>query len=616
MAGSRASEERTLDFLPGFFTNYSARDAVSRWKDGNWVRWHKGLVEKMGGYERMTITGYNSGVYQGVARALHDWSSLDSQQWIALGTNCKLHIVNNGTLYDITPIRKSSNVVDPFTTTLGSAVVLVVDPDHRAEPGDHVFITAASAVGGLTLSGDYEITSVVGVNSYQITASSNATSGATGGGGTTISYNIYCGLASNGEALGWGTGEFGEGTWGTPRVPGTGIPKKLRIWSLAQFGEDLLANPSEGALYWWDRTTGPNARATVVKNAPSSILRIVVEADARIVVAIGCTTLSGTFDPMQIRWCSQENFNDWIPTVENTAGGQRLGVGSRLVTGINSNSTILIWSNEQLYTLDYVGAPLQFLPSKKGKTFIVGPNAAVDANGVAYWMSFDEFQRFDGVIDTLPCDVHSYVFGKNSPNRLDKTQAEKVTASYFQAKNEIRWEYPSVAGSGEVDRYVIFNPEMKCWYYGAISRTAYRGVSEAVDGYMQYPYGASGGYLYTHEIGTDSVDGTETVIPWHLTSYDMNIGSSSKFFIVNSITPVADEETSISGDMLLTLFKKRKPQSAYETRGPYTFNEDSESVDVRCRGSQVAMKLSNGVELGQDFRLGKWLLEVSPDGGR
>lgn len=613
--GAKAAKQVTLRYAPGVYTNEADLDAINRWKSSNNIRWHKGLAEKIGGYERITLTGYNSGVYTGKARTLHDWASLDSQQWIAIGTNCKLHLVNNGVLYDITPRRKSSNLTSPFTTTNGSTTVTINDPDNRAEPGDHVTILSSAAVGGITINGDYDIVSIVDPDHFTITAASAATSGATGGGGTTISYDIYCGLASNGERLGWGTGTWGAGTWGTPRTVGSGIPALLRIWSVDNWGEDLLAAQNEGELYLWDRTAGPNARATIVEGAPTGIQRMIVNPEKRFVILFGCSGFDGAFDPMLIRWASQETFDDWIPTDDNTAGDKRLDHGSRLVTALKTRSQILVWSDTHLYSMQFSGLPFIFgVSDPLGQVAIAGPNAAVDKGGIAYFLGFDDFFSYDGTLNVLPCDVHTEIFGSDSIYRLDKTQAEKITASIYHSKGEVRWDYPSVSGLGENDRYVIYNDELKCWYTGSIVRTAYHGISRAITGYMTNPYGANGGYLFKHEVGTDQVDALTTVMPWHLESWDMHFGSdggTGEFARITSLLPVFDRFT---GSFNVYLKKKAEPQNDYETKGPWTCDDTTTKVPAKARGYQIAVRFESGSAVGQDVRFGHWKAFVARHG--
>lgn len=630
MSGPRAAKYVDVKFAPGVVTNETDRGAVSRWKDCNRVRWHKSLPEKFGGFEWIELTGANGGTYIGVARTLHDWSSLDTAQWIGIGTHCKLYLVNNLTLHDITPIRKNSTVVDPFETTNGSEFVTINDPDHRAEPGDHITIFGASAVGGLTLDGAYEVISILGVDSYTVDAGAAASSDDAGGGVVTIQYDLPCGLESNGELRGYGTGLFGEGTYGTPRVSGTGVPARLRTWSMDNWGEDLVASPSGGTLYWWDRTNGPNSRAQRVANAPAQIQRILVNPENRILIALGCTGIDGQPDKMLVRWCDQEDFDTWLPSTTNLAGGKRLDYGSEIITGIRSRGQNLIWTDVQLYAMEFTGeSDFVFTFQPLGNCSIIGPNAAIDVNGVVYFLGIDDFFIYDGTLRPLPCDVWTFVF-----DNLDRSQAEKVVASSFRRKNEVRWDFPVVevrvteddiereteeediriTEAGENGAYAIFNYAEGVWYYGQQQRTAYHDVSRAISGTMTHPYGTNQGYLYKHEYGTDEVEEAGTNLQeWFLESYDVHVGGSDAHFLVNSLVPDYDV---LEGEHRFTLKKKRYPLDAYTERGPYTINPDTPVIDVRARGSQIALRIENGAELGQHWRMGTWQALVTPYGGR
>lgn len=166
-----------IQLQPGFFTEQTDRGAKGRWKDGDKVRFRYGLPEKLKGwvnYENLTV--------RPPVRRLHDWSSLDNQQWLAIASDKKLYLINNDILYDITPLESSGNLANPFATTLGSPQVVVTHVQHGVDPGQTVRYSGATAVGGLTLNGDFEVSDLIDLDSYIITAASNATSTTTGGG--------------------------------------------------------------------------------------------------------------------------------------------------------------------------------------------------------------------------------------------------------------------------------------------------------------------------------------------------------------------------------------------------------------------------------------------------
>lgn len=615
MAGQRASKHTPIPFAPGVISNLTDRDATNRYKDSNRVRWHKGLAEKVGGWVRQTLIGANNGVYIGVARALQDWASIDTQQWIAIGTHCKLYLCNNSTLSDITPLRKASNTTASLSVTAGSAAITINDPDHRARTGDHIRLYTTAPIGGFTVDGVYDIASIPTPDSIVITFTSNFNATEIGGGSVTVEYDVTCGLPENGELRGYGTGLYGDGTYGTPRPVGSGVPQRMRTWSLDNWGEDLLAVPSDGELYWWDRTTGPNSRSVLVADAPTGIQRMLVNAKVGHVVLLGCSNLDGTPDPMRFRWCAQGDFNIWDPTLSKTAGGGRFDKGSRLITGIASRGTNYVWSDTFMYSLQYVGSPDIFLPGDLGSCKIVGPNAAIDVNGVVFFMAFDDFFIYDGTLRIVICEIHTKIFGdenRNIEGLFDRTQAEGVYAVSYQAKSEVTWFYPCTDG---LIRYATYNYVLDCWYPGTMERTAYHDVSEAITGYKTNPYGVNGGYLYKHEIGTDEVEGaTTTPQAWFLETYDINAGGSDAVMLWNFIVPNFDR---LSGSMRLLLKKKAKPrQPTYQVRGPYTIGESTLELSVRCKASQIAMRFESAGNVGEDWRMGVFQVNATPYGGR
>lgn len=615
MAGPRQAKDMPIQFAPGIVSNLPDRDATNRYKASNRVRWHKGLPEKLGGWIRQTLIGANDGVYIGVARALHDWSSLDTQQWIGIGTNCKLYVVNNGRLSDITPMRKASNLSAALSVTMGSPTITISDPDHRARTGDHLTITASAPIGGFDVSGVYDIASIPTPDSITVTFGQNFNSTELGGGSVTIEYDISCGLAINGELLGYGTGLYGAGTYGTPRPVGSGVPARMRTWSLQNWGEDLLGAPSDGELYWWDRTLGPNSRAALIAEAPGAIQRMLVNPQNRHVILLGCVGLDGVPDPMRVRWCEQENFRVWDPQLSQTAGGKRLDYGSRLVTGIASRSTNYIWSDTMMYSLQYVGRPDIFIPVELGTVKIVGPNAAADKEGIAFMMAFDDFLVYDGTLRVMVCELHTTIFGdedRNIEGKFDRTQAEAVYCATYSPKNEVTWHYPGTDG---LTYYITYNTVLDCWYGGLMTRTAYHDVSEAITGYKTNPYAVNGGYLYKHEVGTDEVEGTVTTPQaWFLETYDVNAGGSDAVFLINFVVPNFDR---LTGGMRLLLKKKAKPrQPTYQIRGPYAIEEDTLELSVRCKASQIALRFESRGEPGEDWRMGTFQLNSTPYGGR
>jgi hypothetical protein len=548
-------------------------------------------------------------LYIGKARAVHDWKDLDDQQWMSFGTDKKLYVVNNGQLFDITPVRSTAILVDPFATTNGSRTVTVTDVAHGAQVGDYVRFTGATLVGSLDMNNEFLIETVVNADSYTVTNEEFATATTTGGGAVTAEYDISAGLESSDEVEGWGTGPYGGGPYGIGQA-GVGVQQKLRIWSLDNFGEDLLASPLGGALYHWDRSSGPTTRAVVVPTAPASIQRMMVSPQGRHVITLGAGTGSfvspGPPDSLFIRWSDSEDFTAFIPTAINLAGDIRLDKGSEIITAIESRGEIFINTDESLHALQQVGGDFVFGLRHLGQSVsIIGPNAEIDVNGVVFFMAGQDFIIYDGVISVMPCEVHSHVF-----DDFNTSQGYKVFCSVVRSFNEIWWFYPS-ASSSEPDRYVKFNYLLKCWDYGTLSRTAFHDISR----FLNAPYGFDSGLIWQHETGTDETDTDGILRPMValIESGDLEIEPGGDHEAhVGSLVP---DFKRLIGEIEVRVSGKRDPQGDSTdrfTRGPFIIDANTKRVPgVHLKARQVAI-LVRSDRLGDSWRMGTWKVEAKP----
>lgn len=216
------------------------------WYDSDKIRFRQGTPEKIGGWVRISAN-----TFVGICRSLWAWVTLGAANLLGVGTNLKFYIENGGAYYDITPIRTENTLTNPFATTNASTTVTVTDAAGGYITNDYVTFTGATAVGGLTISGEYQIT-VTGSTTYTIQAASAATSTATGGGTVYAVYQINVGPAYAVPLVGWGAGPWGSGTWGN----GTSSTDSLRLWSQSNFGEDLIFGPRGGPIYYWDASIG------------------------------------------------------------------------------------------------------------------------------------------------------------------------------------------------------------------------------------------------------------------------------------------------------------------------------------------------------------------------
>jgi hypothetical protein len=236
-----------IGFNSGIFKDDPESLTENGYIDGNNFRFVKtsedkpALPELIGGWEAVS-----SGTFDYPVRGAHSWKATSGDRVFSFGTAASLYQYFGGGYTDLTPYKSRGTLVDPFAMTNGSDSVLVTDLDHGLKTGDVVTFSYANAAGGLTIDGDYTVT-VRDFDSYTITAASNATSTATGGGYVEFSVPLDVGLVNGVAGTGWGTGTYGTGYFGLP----TGGDVNPRTWSMDNWGSNLIAIPSDGAVYEW-----------------------------------------------------------------------------------------------------------------------------------------------------------------------------------------------------------------------------------------------------------------------------------------------------------------------------------------------------------------------------
>jgi len=609
-----------LKFNPGVDRENTRYAAEGGWYETDKVRFRRGMPQKIGGWVRLSAA-----TFLGVCRSMLNWVTLQQQNLVSVGTNLKYYIERGGAYFDVTPIRATATLTNPFTTTLGSTTVLVTDNAHGALQNDFVTFSGASAVGGLTLNGEFQI-NFVSDNSYNITSASAASSGATGGGTVTAAYQVNTGNEIAVPFTGWSAGAWGAGTWG---VGGTTLAP-IRLWSQANFGEDLFFGYRGGSLFYWDASTGVNTRAVYVtslggaSNVPTIVNKTFVSDIFRFAFCFGSNPLGATaLDPMLIRWSNQEDVANWTPLATNQAGSLRLSRGSEIITVLQARQEILIWSDTALYGMQYLGAPEVWGAQLLGDNItIASTNAAVYSGNIAYWMGTDKFYSYDGTVKTLPCSVRSYVF-----NDFNTSQYAQVVGGTNERFDEIWWFYCS-AGVTQNDRYVVYNYLQDIWYYGTLARSAWID-SDLRENPMAATYSNN---LVNHEVGYDSQEGAvASAITATLLSSEFDLDDGDKFMFINRVLPdVTFEGSTVTNPAaVMTLSPMQNSGSGYNN--PLSVGGNSAStvtrtatvpieeftgqVFVRLRGRQMAFKVES-TELGVAWKLGIPRLEMRADGRR
>ena len=498
-----------LDIAPGIYSDETDTGAMGTWKDCDLIRFKNGLVQSLGGWKKKTLTGAS---ILGVARSVHDWSALDGTKYMALGTEKRLYIIEPSLLVtNITPIRATSSPSGPFGTSDSGAhdpngtskkfFTFTDDGNHDSTVGDIVeFAGYTSPVGGIVVNGSFEVVKVVSQTVITLKGAEEASSTVVGGGGAgTVTYEITSGSGDAGFVVGYGTGAYGAETYGTPRTVST-FTTEARVWSLDNWGEDLIASPRGGKIYVWDKSVGLGTRATAIANAPITNLHVLVSSENRQLISFGAHN-GTTDDPLFIAWCDNEDFTTWIPASNNNAGTKRLDSGSTIVTAIQTRVGMLILTDVSVHIMQPLSGAEVFSFREIGTGIsIAGPSAGVGANGVVYFMGLSNFYVYDGVLRVHPCPNWTRVY-----DDLNIAQGFSTYCSHSKNFNEVWWFYPS-ASKFQNDKYMVFNYVENIWYYGEMDRASYHDYSP----FFRLPYGwDAAGNLYTHEDGRRSAEGAK-----------------------------------------------------------------------------------------------------------
>ena len=617
-----------LQFKPGINregTNYSNECG---WFDGDKIRFRAGYPESIGGWTRVSNTQVT-----GTPRKIFDFVTLASQNLLFIGTEKKVLLENAGTFNDITPIRSTVTLgSNPVNTTggAGSGVVTVTtQAAHGAITGDFVTLASLTATDGITtaqLNKEQEITSVPSTTTFTIDTGGSASSGSTAGGGSsgTAAFQINVGLNPTVLGAGGGAGTWGRFTWGS--AAGSLSGQTLRLFSVDNFGEDLIFNISDGSIFYWDATNGTSTRAvaltslTGASDVPTVARKVLVSDVDRHVIIFGCNPIgSAVLDPLLIRFGSQESLTDFTPTATNTAGDLRLSKGSEIITAVQTSRQILVFTDQSLYSLQFIGAPFTFGVSLLGDNIrIAGPNTAIAVNDVVFWMGQENFYLYDGRIQAIPCTVRDYVFSD-----MNNQQSFKFHAGSIGSQTEIWWFYCSSSAT-EIDRYVVYNYGQQVWYYGTLVRTAW---NDRASGLRSFPQATGADfYLYDHEDGEDDFStGSAVAINAFVESSDFDIGDGQQFMLVNRILPDITFDGSSTGSPVAKFTVKSRdfsgnnftesPSGSAIRTATSPVEQFTNKIDLRARGRQMAIRVEKDA-VGVKWRLGAPRLDSRADGRR
>ena len=571
----------------GLFTDGTRYSAQGTWYDSDKVRFRKGFAEKIGGWIKFVLA-----TFSGTARYLHDWVTDSGSKYVGLGTNLKLYVSLGNNYYDITPIRSTLTLGTNKITAVDETSVVTIDTtaEHGAVVGDYVTLAGATATAGIgtgSLNTEHRIVALGDPDNanpttkFRVVCDAQATSSASGGGASvTAAFQINSGLDTYVSAAGWGSDPWGSSTWGSGA--GLGQSNQLRLWSIVNFGDDMICNVRQGNIYYWDESVGTADRAVPLSDitrrsvtlganpivtasgstvititdkgghgagvgdtvtlagsaavggiaaarinvavtvastptkatwttdlgganasstatgggtgasavytagvyyTPTASTQVMMSDVARHVIAIGCNPIgSATINPLFVRWSSSEKAGEWQPLSTNSAGGQELAACSEIIGSLTTRQETLIWTDCGIVSMRYVGSPFyfSFTEASKGMSMI-SPNAAVNADGIVFFMDRGAFYQYTGTAKKLVCPVLSTVF-----DDFDLGQSHKVVCGSNANFSEVIWMYPSGSGTGENDKYVIYNYGEQIWYTGTLVRGAWNSAKT-----VDYPLASS-----------------------------------------------------------------------------------------------------------------------------
>ena len=643
-------------FKPGIDKQNTESGAENRWVDSDNVRFRYGLPEKVGGWSSLVTD-----TIVGVARAQHAFVDIAGNRYVAIGTDKFLLLYFEGQLYDITPL-KTTLTSATIATTNASPTCTITKSGHGLSVGDIVQLDSVTLPSGTGFSAsdfedkNFQVITVPTTSTFTITQSSNASGTVSTGGSLSIKPYEPVGPRAQSYGYGWGIGSWGDGNWGEAAAA-TDVTLEPGLWSLDNFGQVLVATILNGKTFTWDAgaSTPLETRASTATsgfsttNNPTATRVSLISPTTRHLLHFGTETTIGstsTQDDMFIRFSDQEDINTYTPSAINTAGTLRLQDGTKIIGALKAKEVILVWTDNALYTMKFIGAPFTFQLEQVGTNCgLIGQNAVVEIDGAAFWLSPKGFFLYDGTVKSIPCTVEDFVF-----DNFDTTKGQQVSAGLNNLYTEITWYYPS-SNSEYNDKYVVFNYGESAgvpggvWYTGTEARTSWIDSNVYPNPFAtKYDSTSDGTFpvivgqdslgqttYFEHEVGTDQLNpnGTTTTVTSFIQSFDIDLESRAKDARGRSTGPkvageifiamrrfVPDFKT-LAGNAKVSLNVKRYPQqsSSQTALSPFTITSSTDKKDTRARGRFVSVKIENDAS-SESWRFGTLRLDVQPDGRR
>ena len=601
-----------IDIPPGLNSDDTTYSSSPNWADLCNMRWRLKRPQTIGGWESLMVA-----LLTGVCRAVLAWTEnspplLD----IAFGTHTNLQVYQGGTLADITPFGPAALLAaNPLSVTNTSAVVTVNQPAHGYANGISMIVANAAAIGGITPNGGPFVITVIDANNWSFVFTGAATSTVAGGGGTTIvvvpQTLLPAGAADGTGSSGFGSGAYGVGAWGQP---GTG-DYFARTWSLAAWGQKLIASPRNGGIYEWSNSLV--TKAVALTAAPTQVTQVLVSPE-RFIFALGCTQESGVYNPLCIRHCALGDETTWATaaTSSSTAREYILPGGGRIVGGKVIGRYVLVWTTHALFLGTYVGQVAQVWSFDKigDKCGLIGPNAATVIDSTAFWMSPDkQFHSYELGAQPMPMDCP---IRDDFKDNLALSQADKIVATTIAEYSEVRWDYPDRrdAPGTENSRWLAMcfaGEDAGLWSRGYPLNGVTSARTFMVDaGPALYPIGVTAaGNAYFHEAG-NSADGAP--MPWLAATADVYLDPNS-VMLARECMPDLGEQL---GPVTLNISSKIYPQDPDTLAAPFMIAPGAAFVDLGKIKGRFFRLLWSGFSSPAFARIGRSIFDADKCGRR
>jgi hypothetical protein len=504
-----------------------------------------------------------------------------------------------------------------LTSTNASSVVDVIFPYSNAAVNDNVVFSVTDTVGGIIVKGLYTVYTALAANEFNFVSASSASSSASvfdNSGNISVTY--YYSPSPSSGATAFGAGAYGSGPFGGTSSPGTtGTPITASDWFLDNWGQVLIANPTGGALYSW-QPNGVLPTAQYIQNAPLFNTGAFVAMPQRQIVAWGSSFSSATdyagsyssiIDPLLIRWCDIENYNVWTASSVNQAGSFRIPTGSKIVGAMQGPQQGLFWTDLDLWSMQYIGAPLVYGFNKiDSNCGLIAPKAAGQLHNSIFWMSQNQFFMMAGSgVQPITCPVWDVIF-----QNLDRNNLSKIRCGTNTSFNEVWWFYPSTSGNGEIDSYVKLNVVLNLWDYGSLGRTAW--IDQSVLG---TPIGAgTDNYLYQHEQGYSAAGGPLNA---SFTTGYFAVEDANNMIFMDQVWPDmkwGPYNGAQNATIYITINTVNYPTDTPVSYGPYAMTSGIPYINIRARGRLFSFTIQSTDGAETFWRLERIRYRYAPDG--